>query len=112
MLRTSTALPAPASDAQPPATAVGLTAQLTSEPSPAASESASPAMSAPSALTTAPALRAAASTRGFASFLDNRTPTANPTPIGQNGNIVTGVLNATDADDDQMTYSVIEGPQH
>ncbi|MCB1293038.1 MAG: VCBS domain-containing protein, partial [Mycobacterium sp.] len=43
---------------------------------------------------------------------DNRTPTANPTPIGQNGNIVTGVLNATDADDDQMTYSVIEGPQH
>lgn len=82
---------------------MGLTARLETEALPAASS--------PPA-TTAPTRRAAASARGVASVLDNRTPTVNPTQTGQTGNIVTGVFRATDADDDELTYTVIEEPQH
>jgi hypothetical protein len=69
-----------------------------------------PAATTPAAV--APTRPAAASARGIASVLDNRAPTASPSQSGQNGNIVTGVLNASDADDDPVGYTVVEDPEH
>ncbi|MDQ1305076.1 MAG: large repetitive protein, partial [Actinomycetota bacterium] len=71
----------------------------------------SPSATSPAAPTT-PTRAAAASARGIASVLDNRAPTASPSQSGQNGNIVTGVVNAADADDDQVDYTITEAPEH
>lgn len=45
-------------------------------------------------------------------MLDNRAPSVSPSQTGQNGNVVTGLLNAADADDDQVVYTVVEEPEH
>ncbi len=57
-------------------------------------------------------LSASAAGRGLAAILDNRTPTAQPTQTGQHGNVVTGSLNAADADDDRLEFAVTGDPAH
>src|SRR5882757_7750987 len=43
----------------------------------------------------------------------NQTPTANPVQTGQSASgVVTGTLNAVDADGDALTYTVVQGPEH
>ncbi len=51
--------------------------------------------------------------QAFLSMFFNQTPTAHPSQTGQSaGGVVSGVLNAADADGDALAYSVTAAPSH
>lgn len=101
-------------DPSPSSPARAGAARVAADRTPAAGRAAAPRAPRSAAHRVAPRASASASAsgRGLAALLDNRTPTAQPTRTAQHGNVVTGSLNAADADDDRLEFAVTGDPAH